>query len=90
MEKGSRAAPVLGRAPQRITVALQRYCCAGFWNNRAFIDSGYVYVDFVQRDRIYDCSDTGSQLYRVVTGGYAAGGSAFQAVQSENNLRVTC
>lgn len=88
--EGFQSCSGVGWSPQRITVTIQRYCCFGFWNNRASIDSGYVYVNFVQRDRIYDCTGTGSQLYRVVTGGYAAGGSAFQPVQSANYLRATC
>lgn len=88
--EGFQSCSGVGWSPQRITVVIQRYAYFGFWNNRATIDSGYAYVNFIQRDRIYDCSGTGSQLYRVVTGGFAAGGSASIAVQSLNYLRVTC
>ncbi|MCW4355654.1 hypothetical protein ONR57_20315 [Hoyosella sp. YIM 151337] len=79
-----------GWQPQRINVVIQRYLGLGFWQNRANQDSGYVWVNFVHRDLIYDCSGTGSQLYRVVTNGYAQGGAYYQPVQSENYLRYTC
>lgn len=79
-----------GWSPQRVRVTLQRYLGLGFWNNLTIVDSGYVYVNFVQRDFIYNCSGLGTQTYRVITDGYAAGGAYGASVQSANYLTVTC
>lgn len=79
-----------GWSPHRLKVTIQRYRALGFWQNRDSVDSGDVFVDFVQRDLIYNSSGAGSQLYRVVSDGWAAGGAFHLAVQSENYLRVDC
>jgi len=77
-------------SPQRVKVTLQRYLGLGFWNNLTIVDSGYVYINFVQRDFIFDCSTQGTQTYRVVTDGFAVGGLYSASVQSLNYLRVAC
>ena len=79
-----------GWAPQLVRVTLQKYMGLGFWNNLTRVDSGWVYIDFVHRDFIYNCSGLGTQTYRVVTDGYAVGGLYGASVQSLNYLRVTC
>ncbi len=79
-----------GWSPQRLKVTLQKYKAFGFWNNLTSRDSGYVYINFVDRNFIYDCSGLGTQTYRVVTDGWAAGGAYHAAVQSLNYLRVSC
>lgn len=88
--EGFQACAGAGWAPQRIIVTIQRYLGLGFWQNKAQRDSSWVYIDFIHRDLIYGCGGTGSQLYRVLTNGYVAGGSARGIVQSQNYLRVTC
>lgn len=79
-----------GWGPQRLKVTIQRYLGLGAWQNKASIDSGNVWIDFVQRDRIYNCAGTGSQQYRVISDGWAVNGAYHLAVQSANYLRVTC
>ncbi|MFF3671880.1 hypothetical protein [Microtetraspora malaysiensis] len=79
-----------GWSPQRVKVTLQRYLGAGLWQNKKVVDSGNAYIDFLQRDGIYDCSGTGNEEYRVVTDGYAVNGAYHKSVQSLNYLRVTC
>ncbi|MBI3430254.1 MAG: hypothetical protein HY050_09435 [Actinobacteria bacterium] len=79
-----------GWSPQRVRVTLQRYLGLGFWSNLTIVDSGYVYVNAVDRNFIYDCSNLGTQTYRVITDGYAVGGAYHASVQSLNYLTVTC
>lgn len=62
----------------------------GFWNNLITVDSGYTTLFSVDLFAYYNCQNLGTQTYRVVTDGYAAGGSYHAAVQSAGYLWATC
>jgi hypothetical protein len=80
-----------GWSPQKIRVTLKKYMGLSFWNNLVTVDSGYTTNFSVDLFAYFNCQGQGTQTYRVITDGYAAGGAYYAAVQSAGYLWVgTC
>lgn len=78
-----------GWAPQRIRVSIQRKRWYG-WQTMDEAYTNWSYNNWVDLTNYYYCRNVGTWTYRVVTTGWAAGGSASKSVQSEHYLRAYC
>jgi hypothetical protein len=78
-----------GYAPARVAIKIQRSRWYG-WETMYTYISDWTSANHDEATVWYDCSGEGIHDYRIVTTGYAQGGSYYQDVQSENYLHMNC
>lgn len=87
--EGSQFCSGVGWSPQKVRVQIQRQRWWG-WQTVSSSESGYQYNDFITRAPAYNCFETGTYAYRIVTTGWVQGGARSVSAQSMNYLRTTC
>jgi hypothetical protein len=87
---GSQSCTGTGWKPQRVRVAIETYSGFGIW--KIEIRDGDAFTDNnpISYPLTWDCRGSGTQTYRTVVDGYAAGGGSSASVQSGSQPRFTC